>query len=120
MWVSISRQTRYIDHGESVRRLHGVIPGAWVVVSGKRTAGTVTSQLVSDLRQFLRNNKVQDIAIQLGLRDAWEIGIWVRRAIGMPTVAGDGGEIWTDVQHRLTSKPVVRPAATTAAMSENR
>lgn len=99
--VAISRKTTYVHHGAAAPRLAGVVPGAWVVVTGRRTIGTVNSALVGQLRTFLRVNNVQDVVIQLGLRDAWEIGLWVRKAIGMPTVAGAGGEIWTDVQGRL-------------------
>lgn len=112
VWVSVSLQTRYLEHGVVARRLHGVIPGAWVLVVGTRTTGTVTPALVSELRVFLRVNKVQAIVIQLGLRDAWEIGVWVRRAIGAPTIAGQGGEIWTDVQPRVASRPAAASAAT--------
>jgi hypothetical protein len=99
--VAISVKTTYVRGGRVENKLAGVIPGRWVVVSGRSTTGTVTPQLTAQLRQYLSHNRVGSIVIELGLRDSWEIGVWVRAAIGKPTLAGAGGEIWTGVQQRL-------------------
>ena len=99
--IAISSKTTYARNGRAERALGGVVPGRWVVVSGPSTMGTVTPALTAQLREFLSRNHVDDIAVELGLRDSWEIGVWITGAIGKPTLAGAGGEIWTDVQQRL-------------------
>jgi hypothetical protein len=75
-----------------------------VAVYGKTKVGTVDLALIADLRIFLSRNHVDDIVVDLGLRDSWEIGLWVRAAIGRPTRAGHGGLIWTDVPERLEGR----------------
>jgi hypothetical protein len=99
--VAISTKTTYEKSGRSEPALAGVAAGRWVIVSGPSTTGTVTPELTAQLREFLSRNHVGAVAIQLGLRDSWEIGVWVSDAIGKPTLAGAGGEIWTNVQARL-------------------
>lgn len=103
--VSVSSSTVFVDAGAARPSIAGVAPGKWVVVSGATTGGTVTPRLVSELRTFLRNNHVQAVVVDLGLQDAWEIGTWMRDALGKPTRAGGGGLIWIDVPARLRSSP---------------
>lgn len=101
--VSVSPSTVFVDPGAARPSMAGLAPGKWVVLSGAKTIGTVTPELVSQLRTFLRNNHVQDIVIDLGIHDAWEIGTWMREALGKPTRAGGGGLIWVDVPSKLRS-----------------
>jgi len=101
--VTISSSTSYVNivHREKRSSLAALAPGTWVIVHGRVTGGTVNAALVEKLRTFLRANQVDDVVIDLGLRDSWTIGLWMRAAIGKATRAGHGGLIWTDVPARL-------------------
>lgn len=102
--VAVGRQTVYVEPGARRPSLVGVAPGRWVIVSGRATTGTVNPHTVAELRTFLAVNHVQAVVDDLGLRDSWEIGIWIRDAIGRPDRAGGGGEIWIDVPRRLAER----------------
>jgi hypothetical protein len=106
--VTLGRRTSYFNlEGHRKQTLAvAIAPGIWVAVYGKTTTGTVTPALVHELRIFLAHNHVDDIVVDLGLRDSWEIGLWMRAAIGRPTRAGHGGLIWTDVPARLKASSV--------------
>ncbi len=104
--VVISPQTNYFNIERRPKRtsLAALAPGVWIAVRGRSTTGTVNAALVRDLRIFLGRNHVDDIVVNLGVRDSWEIGRWVYAAIGRPTRAGRGGLIWTKVPQRLAAK----------------
>ena len=106
--VTLSSRTSYLnlEHRPTRTLAVAIAPGIWVAVYGKTTVGTVNAALVHDLRVFLARNHVDDIVVDLGLRDSWEIGLWMRAALGRPTRAGHGGLIWTDVPARLEVKTV--------------
>jgi hypothetical protein len=101
--VTLGTRTSYfnLEHRPKRTLVVALAPGIWVAVYGKTEVGTVNLALIHDLRIFLSRNHVDDIVVDLGLRDSWEIGLWVRAAIGRPTRAGHGGLIWTDVPERL-------------------
>ena len=101
--VTIGTHTAYLDleHGAKRTSLAAIAPGIWVAVYGPTTPGTVNAALIRDMRVFLARNHVDDIVVDLGLRDSWEIGQWIHAAIGPPTRAGHGGLIWTDVPEHL-------------------
>jgi hypothetical protein len=109
--VTLQTRTSYfnLEHRPKRTLVVALAPGIWVAVYGKTTVGTVTPALVHDLRIFLAHNHVDDIVVDLGLRDSWEIGLWIRAAIGKPTRAGHGGLIWTDVPKRLKDAPAGKP-----------
>lgn len=101
--VSVAASTVFVDAGAKRPSLAGVAAGKWVIVSGATTSGTVTPALVGELRTFLRVNHVDAVVVDLGIHDAWEIGIWMRDALGKPTRAGGGGLIWIDVPAKLAA-----------------
>jgi hypothetical protein len=91
--VTLGPRTSYfnLEHRPKRSLVVALAPGIWVAVYGKTTVGSVNSALIHDLRVFLSHNHVDDIVVDLGLRDSWEIGLWIRAAIGRPTRAGHGG-----------------------------
>jgi hypothetical protein len=106
--VTLGPRTSYfnLEHRPKRSLVVALAPSIWVAVYGKTTVGTVNPALIRDLRVFLSHNHVDDIVVDLGLRDSWEIGLWIRAAIGRPTRAGHGGLTWTDVPERLKGGPV--------------
>jgi hypothetical protein len=105
--VALSSSTTYFDVASRVHRTSraALAPEIWVIVHGRTAPGTVNAALIGELRVFLSRNHVDDVVVDLGLRDSWVIGRWVKAAIGKPTRAGHGGLIWTDVAQSLIKGP---------------
>ena len=102
--VNVTGATTYLDRGVRHPSLAGVVPNREVEVFGPSLPGTVSSATVTALRQFIRNNHVNDVVIDMGLRDSAEVAIWMRAALGPPTRAGAGGEFWIDAPARLAQR----------------
>ena len=75
--------------------------GEHVVVYGHVGPATIRRRRVAHLRQFLFQNQVNAVIIEMGLPGSRTVASWVRQAIGPPESARSGAEIWTDAQHRL-------------------
>lgn len=110
--IKVSSSTIFRDMGQRHTNITGLVAGAHVLVTGTTKPGTVNARTAELLRQFLRNNKVDDVVVDLGLRDSGVIANWFKLALGPPTRAGAGGEIWLNAAARA-SRPV--PTATSAA-----
>jgi hypothetical protein len=83
--------------------LAAIAPGMRVQVSGPEGAGTVNATTTAMLRSFVLQNHVNVVIVQLGRRDSGEIARWFRDALGQPTRAGAGGEIWLNAQQKAKS-----------------
>ena len=101
--VIVGPSTRYVESWAKVPALAGIAPGDRVAVYGKSGVGTVDPTTVLELRRFLIANHVRSVIVGLGITDGWDVGMWVREAIGPPTRAGNGSEIWANVPASLRS-----------------
>jgi len=101
--VVVGAATAYVETWARHPSLNGVAPGETVAVYGKTGTGTVNPTTVLELRHFLFKNHVQSVIVGLGITDGWEVGNWFKAALGPPTRAGGGGEIWVNVPAALRS-----------------
>jgi hypothetical protein len=95
--VHVDAATTYTERWAPVPSLAGVVAGEVVTVTGSAAPGSITPQLVGALRLYLRNAGAQAVIVGLGTTDAGPIAAWFRDALGPPTRAGGGAEIWTHV-----------------------
>ena len=94
--VKISNQTRLRGAHSQLLGIADFQPGQNLLITGRETTGTVNPKTERQLREFIINNRVQTVVVDLGLRDSSEIAHWFTEAIGKPSRAGAGGEIWLD------------------------
>ncbi|HUY07213.1 MAG TPA: hypothetical protein VMU99_08145 [Acidimicrobiales bacterium] len=106
--VEVNPSTKFHDMGRGRPNIEGLVAGAHVLVTGTTTTGTVNTHSAQLLREFIRQNRVNDVVIDLGLRDSGVVAQWFRLALGPPTRAGAGGEVWLDAL-QLATRPI--PAA---------
>jgi len=110
--IRINSSTIFRDMGQRHTNITGLFPGAHVLVTGTTTTGTVNTRTAELLRAFIRNNRVNAVVVDLGLRDSGVIADWFRLALGPPVRAGAGGEVWLDATE-LATRPV--PTTTSPA-----
>jgi hypothetical protein len=94
--VDTSKTTRYLGRNAQHLGLDGLTPKEHIVIDGTESTGTVDPKTVAQLRTFVIDNRVQSVIVDLGLMDSGEVAHWFRLALGRPTRAGAGGEIWLD------------------------
>ena len=99
--VHFAATTSYIEPGVPRPSIKGLVPGEIVQVTGPVGPGTINAQMVQELRSYLQGNHVDAVVLGLGVTDATEIVKWFRAAIGRPTQAGGGAEIWANVPAQL-------------------
>jgi hypothetical protein len=98
--VQTSQLTSYTIHNVHNPDLGRLHPKDNVIITGVTTIGTVNPTTTAQLRQFIISNRVQAVVVDLGIRDSGEIARWFRDAIGRPTRAGAGGEIWLNATEK--------------------
>lgn len=98
--ITVNSSTVFQNMGHRRKNINGLLIGAQVLVTGSVAAGTIDSHAVVLLRQFIINNRVDDVVVDLGLRDSVTIAKWFKRALGPPSRAGAGGEVWLDATKR--------------------
>jgi hypothetical protein len=62
------------------------------------TKTTITPARVQELRTFVHHNHITAAIVELGRMDSSVIAYWFKAAFGLPTRAGAGGMIWTNLQ----------------------
>jgi hypothetical protein len=95
--IEVGSATHYVERWAKVPSLAGVVPGELITVTGATGPGNITPRLVGQLREYLRAAHVQAVIVGLGTIDAGPVASWFRDALGPPTRAGGGAEIWTRV-----------------------
>jgi hypothetical protein len=95
--VKVSPTTQFVERWAKDPSLAGIAPGEIVTVTGSVGPGTITPAVVGELRAFLRHAQVQAVVVGLGTTDGWTVAQWFTDALGPPTRAGGGAEIWTHV-----------------------
>ncbi len=83
--------------------LLGLRPLDHVVITGTENQGTINAVSVAHLRTYILANRVNDVVVDLGLLDSGEIARWFRLALGPPTRAGAGGEIWLNAEAKAAA-----------------
>lgn len=80
------------------------VRGERVVVYGSVGAGTIDRTRVRHLRAFLFLNKVNAVIVELERPGSRTVADWVADAIGRPTRALAGADIWANAQERLRER----------------
>ncbi len=123
--VDAHRWTRYLSADDlpltrSPAPFRSVTRGERVAVFGRTGVGTLGARRVRDLRIFLRRYDVGAVLVELGRHDSKLVVDWLTRAIGRPTRAGRGGDIWTGVQHDLGTAELGHGKRTTSRDARSR
>jgi len=92
--VRVAPSTTVINANGQRDALSSLRPRDRVIVTGYTTTGTINSTTTELLRAFIVVHRVQAVVVDLGLRDSGTIAHWFRLALGPPSRAGAGGEIW--------------------------
>jgi len=92
--VVVSSSTRYVDSGRHIWGVSELRRGELVSVSGNRAFGTVHASMLDGLRDYIDNNRVGAIVVELRKRDSAMIVRWVTATFGPPTRSFTGGVVW--------------------------
>ena len=90
--VTVNRHTHYKFVGHVFR--HAIKRAEHVLITGVRHAGSINPARVRDLRRFLQIHHVGAVLVQLRRAGSKTIVAWVTKALGPPTHALHGGDLW--------------------------
>ncbi|HXZ83785.1 MAG TPA: hypothetical protein VED84_08675 [Acidimicrobiales bacterium] len=102
--VRATPQTRYAGAVRRGARFRNVARDERVVVYGPTMPGTVDPRRVADLRSFLGLHHVDAVVVELGQPDSNLVVKWVSAALGPPSRARRGGDLWLDVAADLARR----------------